>query len=264
MMSKHGFSQACYLARLSTRMENSRAGLDPDRRARHARAILSFRKDGGGFAGRRGAADLYYTGFALRALHALGEIGPDLARDAASYVEGENARNIVDELSMLNACLLLKQDAPDAGRAFEFIARFRSQDGGYAKTAGGKSGSTYHTFLAALCHDLMKTAEMEEFAGRAMMKFPLYLDHLTLGVAELYARGFPPKVIHLIASHHGEGGPVAPSEKEAVILHFADSIDSYANTEAAPGLQTMSAEDFAKLLKGGAEVRIIIILLETV
>ncbi len=84
---------------------------------------------------------------------------------------------------------------------------------------------------ASLCHDLMKTTELEKVDGIVMLKLPMYLDHLTLGVAELYARKFPPKVIHIAAAHHGESGPVSPTETEAIILHFADSIDAYANTE---------------------------------
>ena len=90
---------------------------------------------------------------------------------------------------------------------------------------------------SALCHDIMKTSEMEDIGEVSVMKAPMYLDHLTLGIAELYSRGFPAKVVHLIAAHHGEGGPVAPSETEAVILHFVDSIDSYANTEKSAGVQ---------------------------
>lgn len=103
---------------------------------------------------------------------------------------------------------------------------------------------------ASLCHDLMKVAELEDVGGVMVMKTPLYLDHLTLGVAELYARGFPPKVIHMIAAHHGEGGPVQPSETEAVILHFADSIDAYANTENTVRL---SSVDLVRILGAQGE-----------
>jgi geranylgeranyl transferase type-2 subunit beta len=35
------------------------------------------------------------------------------------------------------------------------LESFRTSDGGYAKTIGSASGSTYHTFLVALCYQLL-------------------------------------------------------------------------------------------------------------
>jgi 7,8-dihydroneopterin 2',3'-cyclic phosphate phosphodiesterase len=85
---------------------------------------------------------------------------------------------------------------------------------------------------AGLCHDLMKVCEYKLVSGHFEMKLPLPLDHLTLGVTEMYARGFPKAVIHTVAAHHGEAGPVAPNDPESIILHFADMLDAYANIEA--------------------------------
>jgi hypothetical protein len=45
-----------------------------------------------------------------------------------------------------------------------------------------------------------------------------------LGVAELYRRGFPEGVIHIIASHFGQGGPTPPRNFEALIFHYLDSM----------------------------------------
>src|SRR3989304_7936174 len=56
---------------------------------------------------------------------------------------------------------------------------------------------------SAILHDIMhlyeykKTKEGVEHTG-------LTLDHTTLAVAELYARGFPEDVIHIVAAHAGE------------------------------------------------------------
>lgn len=84
---------------------------------------------------------------------------------------------------------------------------------------------------SALCHDLMKVCEYELVGKDFHIVLPLPLDHLTLGVAELYTRGFPENVVHCVAAHHGEAGPILPSDIESIILHFADITDAYANTE---------------------------------
>jgi len=41
------------------------------------------------------------------------------------------------------------------GRLAELLETFRTQDGGYAKTHEGALGSTYHSFLVALCYELI-------------------------------------------------------------------------------------------------------------
>ncbi len=82
---------------------------------------------------------------------------------------------------------------------------------------------------AALCHDIMKICEYKPVGEGFEIVLPLPLDHLTLGVTELYARGFPKEVIHAVAAHHGEAGPIQPSDIESIILHFSDMMDAYAN-----------------------------------
>jgi hypothetical protein len=47
-----------------------------------------------------------------------------------------------------------------------------------------------------------------------------------LCVAELYHREFPEQVIHIVASHFGEGGPTPPRNFEALILHYVDTLFS--------------------------------------
>ena len=82
---------------------------------------------------------------------------------------------------------------------------------------------------AGVCHDVMKTCEYKLESGHFEMVLPLPLDHLTLGVTEMYKRGFPKAVIHAVAAHHGEAGPITPNDPESIILHFADMMDAYAN-----------------------------------
>jgi len=86
---------------------------------------------------------------------------------------------------------------------------------------------------ASLLHDLMKApcyAERED--GRYIFS-PLgeRLDHVSLMVAELAQRGFPLDVIHAVAAHHAEHGPISPRTLEALIVHIADLADSRLNGE---------------------------------
>jgi metal-dependent HD superfamily phosphatase/phosphodiesterase len=48
-------------------------------------------------------------------------------------------------------------------------------------------------------------------------------------VIKLFQEGFPLKVIHAVAVHHGEPGPTRPETIEAMIVHLADYIDSKLN-----------------------------------
>ncbi len=56
------------------------------------------------------------------------------------------------------------------------------------------------------------------------------LDHTMLGTAELYAREFPEKVVHIVASHFGSEGPTPPQTIEAVIFHHIDTLDALIGT----------------------------------
>jgi geranylgeranyl transferase type-2 subunit beta len=68
-----------YLQDLTLRLAAGIAELANDRRQRHARYLLAAQRDDGGFAGREGSSDLYYTGFALRGLAILGELHGEVA-----------------------------------------------------------------------------------------------------------------------------------------------------------------------------------------
>ncbi len=75
----------------------------------------------------------------------------------------------------------------------------------------------------ALVHDVAKIFEWKK-EGENVGHTGILLDHSMLGTAELYTRGFPEKVIHLVASHFGEGGPTPPRNIEAIILHYVDNM----------------------------------------
>ena len=62
-----------YLEALTLRLAGGIAALSEDFRASQAKYALAAQRDDGGFAGREGGSDLYYTGFALRSLAMLGD-----------------------------------------------------------------------------------------------------------------------------------------------------------------------------------------------
>jgi len=72
----------------------------------------------------------------------------------------------------------------------------------------------------------MKVFEYKRNKSGDLEPTGIMLDHTMLGVAELYSRDFPEEVIHIVASHFGEGGPTPPRSFEAVIFHHLDSLVS--------------------------------------
>lgn len=87
----------------------------------------------------------------------------------------------------------------------------------------------YDALIAgALVHDVGKLWTMHKL--KEWEATGLSIDHTVLGAAELYARGFPEKVIHIAASHFGPNGPTPPQTLEAAILHFVDNFDANINT----------------------------------
>jgi geranylgeranyl transferase type-2 subunit beta len=163
-------ASATYLQELTTRLADGLARLPDAARARHVAFVHARQNADGGFPGREGGSDLYYTGFALRALAALDGLTPEVAAAAAGFLRDSLARqaSVVDFFSLLYACLLLQawggldvlaDSPPDwPERVAATLETFRIADGGYAKTAGGASGSTYHTFLVGLCYQLLGRA----------------------------------------------------------------------------------------------------------
>lgn len=53
------------------------------------------------------------------------------------------------------------------------------------------------------------------------------IEHVVLGSAELYSRGFPEKVIHIVSTSHSEpDGLIPPQTLEALLLHTVDNLDA--------------------------------------
>jgi geranylgeranyl transferase type-2 subunit beta len=110
---------------------------------------------------------LYYTSFALRALMLLGELEDQTACGAAEFLKERLGRPMpsIDFLSLVTAAVLVEMVSgvdvfAEAGHdrhqaVGDFVERFRRDDGGYAKTERSGQGSTYHTFLVALCKQMV-------------------------------------------------------------------------------------------------------------
>ncbi len=84
-----------------------------------------------------------------------------------------------------------------------------------------------------LVHDLFKPLTYTVNRQGRYGSTPLsdYLDHLSMGTAELVRRGFPLELVHIVAAHHGEYGPTRPRTIEALVCHLADFTDSRLNGE---------------------------------
>lgn len=156
-----------YLEDITIRLAQGIDKLPEATRSRHAEWLKAQQRPDGGFAGREGGSDLYYTGFALRGLAMVGELHGPLAERAAAFLKTKlsGSAPIVDFLSLVYGGMLLEMSAgievfDGANSAWreqvsEALERFRRPDGGYAKTEEGQSSSTYHTFLVVICNQLI-------------------------------------------------------------------------------------------------------------
>src|SRR5437660_2788101 len=99
-----------YLDDLNTRLANGLARLPAAFRARHAEFLLRKQNPDGGFSGREGESDLYYTGFALRGLSILDALSPEISARAARFLRDSLTKqaSVVDLFSLLYACLLIQ------------------------------------------------------------------------------------------------------------------------------------------------------------
>ncbi len=157
-----------YLQELTIRLATGIGQLPEELRKKHTDYLLAAQQESGGFKGRDGESDLYYTSFALRSLAILGELYGDVAERASHFLAGEMTKHqtIVDFFSLFYAANLIKISAgndlfvhsPDGWRQqiADFLNGLRREDGGFAKSPEGKFGSTYNTFLVLLVLQLLE------------------------------------------------------------------------------------------------------------
>ncbi len=120
--------------------------------------------DDGGWRGRSGASDPYWTAFALRCACVVGIRDEPFWHRAAQYVLQAIGTELgfVDATSLLLTVILIRRIAPEAvpdqvwhqctERLVNELERARHPSGGYRKSRVGRDASTYATFLAHLCY----------------------------------------------------------------------------------------------------------------
>lgn len=157
-----------YLQSLTLRLADGAARLAPDVRQRHAAWITAAQQADGGFAGREGASDPYYTAFALRSLWILDAVEPNVFAAAAEFLKTRltTRQSIVDLVSLIFAAavcelaagevVIADQDTMWRSNVADVLNSLRTDDGGFAKTPEGHAGSTYQTFLNVLCFELIE------------------------------------------------------------------------------------------------------------
>ena len=156
-----------YLERLTLQLTAGAAMLPDSIREPHAQFVLSHQRSDGGWSGREGESDLYYTGFALRSLAILGLLTGKVAEDAARFLVARTAQqeSVIDLLSLIYGASLIEASTeinPLQDLAVDWRARvstmltsLRRTDGGFSRIETANVGSTYQTFLVAICLELL-------------------------------------------------------------------------------------------------------------
>jgi geranylgeranyl transferase type-2 subunit beta len=156
-----------YLERLTADLAGALARMPREFLDRHRGYITAAQNDDGGWSGREGGSDLYYTAFALRSQAITGGVAESMAAQAAAFLSGQLSAlvSVVDFMSLLYAARLIhavggpdvlsQHEAQWPARVATVLETFRKSDGGYSKSTDGTNSSTYHTFLVALCYELI-------------------------------------------------------------------------------------------------------------
>ncbi|MEA1952222.1 MAG: prenyltransferase/squalene oxidase repeat-containing protein [Planctomycetota bacterium] len=163
-----------YLADLSMRLAGGATAFPDEFRQRHAAYLAQTINPDGGYSGRQGGSDAYYTSFALRGLAMLGDLDPGIAASVASFLQSRDMQEmssidffswlfsaellrLVAGLDVLDGNDLLSSDQDRAQAIAASVDRYRRPDGGYAKSPSSPGSSIYHTFLALACKQLFKS-----------------------------------------------------------------------------------------------------------
>lgn len=156
-----------YLFALADRVARGLRQVDSGRLERHRSFLLTQQMPDGGFRGREGDSDLYYTGFAVRALAISGGVDEPVRVSLSRFLAEQDPLqlNVIDLLSWFYSVLvvqasggqdLLSDQPPDLiDQVAVRLESLRTADGGYARSTEGSVGSTYHSFLVALTWQMM-------------------------------------------------------------------------------------------------------------
>ena len=156
-----------YLFQLADRVSRGLRQVAPERLERHRRFLLTQQLPDGGFRGREGESDLYYTGFAVRALAVSGGLDVTDRERVSDFLSTQRPTElgVIDLLSWLYSALVVQaaggadllSEAPSdfADLIAAKLEATRVEDGGYAKSTEGSAGSTYHSFMVSLTYELI-------------------------------------------------------------------------------------------------------------
>jgi 7,8-dihydroneopterin 2',3'-cyclic phosphate phosphodiesterase len=95
---------------------------------------------------------------------------------------------------------------------------------------------------SCLLHDLYKPYTYDKNDSTSNSPLGNYMDHLIMVVLKLTQNKFPFKVVHAVAAHHGDAGPVRPETLEAMVVHLADYTDSKLNGDILRKAKTVYQE----------------------
>lgn len=159
-----------YLQDLTFRLALGATQLDPNVRTTHGNWLVDQQREDGGFSGREGDSDPYYTAFGLRSLWILDRLDESVAKRAGEFLRSrmQSRESIVDLMSLIFGAAICElaagvvviddNDATWQNNVAALLNQLRTDDGGFAKTPEGRAGSTYQTFLSVLCFELLQTS----------------------------------------------------------------------------------------------------------
>lgn len=211
--------------------------------------VASQQQPDGGFPGRLGGSDLYYTDFALRILSLLAPQHPAIDR-AGSYVKSQShaCTDVIECFSLLNSCRLLK----NCGQPIEIhsqailmtLQSFRAATGGLSRIPGGRDISAYYTFLGALCHDCLEQ-EMPDAAAAVAAIRRLETSHGAFaelpGQMEAQTNATAAAVAFLGMQQAVTNADLGPTADFLCRMQLADSgLKAHATAEASDLLSTFT------------------------
>lgn len=231
-----------YLSDLTNRLMVGLRQL-PDRfRWHQLEYILHTQNPDGGFSGRQGESDLYYTSFALRSADLLADAGSEgLWHRAAGWLR-QRAAAVVDVVECFSAlhikhlaerqgCQVWCQcGGEDVMRGMENVLQESlTPQGGYARSAGGDA-SVYHTFLAALCYQLLGRSVPGAEAAAGFVRSRQCADG---GFVEVAGAQAPV----------GTRGGINPTAAAVAVLGMLDSLDEGLARKASEFISRMQRTD---------------------
>ena len=105
--------QLSYLQQLTIRLAAGMEHIAPEFRNVHAEFLKRAQRPDGGFGGRMGESDLYYTSFGLRSLAILGELYGEIAERAQRFLQSrlQPREKLIDHMSLVYGAALLDASA---------------------------------------------------------------------------------------------------------------------------------------------------------